>query len=473
MKQRLTLKDAYQLFHQGSLVMARMEHNGIRVHVGRLNKAIKDTDNKIHDLEGRLKESDFFKDWKREFRHKANIRSGQQLAHMLYKVKGYKCVSFTDKKNPKVDESSLEGIDDPFIKDYVYLSKITKLKSTFLMGIKRELIGEYVHPVFNLHLVKTYRSSCDTPNVQNQHKRNEDFAKLIRRFFIARNNCRVVEVDFKAVEVAIAYVYHKDPTMLRYLTTKGTDMHRDMAMECYQLKEEQVTSPIRYCAKNMYVFPQFYGSYYVDCARHLWEAIERMKLTTKDGIPLKKHLKSKGITKLGKCDPESKPIQGTFEYHIKEVEKRFWGERFPVYAKWKDKWHAAYQKNGSFKHKTGFRQRDLYKKNDVVNHPIQGAAFHCNLWSLVHLQNQIDQDGMDSLLTAQIHDSQISDVPDSEIQVFLNTSVDIATKQLLRNWKWIDVPLNVEVEVSDINGNWWDKEEWVNKDSIWKAKGDS
>lgn len=466
----LTIKDAYDLFHRGSLVMARMEHNGIRVHLKRLNKAIEDTDNKIRNLEDKLQSSDFFKDWKRVFRRKANIRSGKQLAHMLYKVKGYKCVSFTDNNNPKVDESSLEGIDDPFIKDYVYLSKITKLKSTSLMGIKRELTGEYIHPVFNLHIAKTYRSSCDTPNVQNQYKRIEEFAALVRRLLISRKGCRTVEVDFKAVEVAIAYVYHKDPTMLKYLTTPGTDMHRDMAMECYLLQKEQVSSMTRYCAKNMYVFPQFYGSYYVDCARHLWEAMDRLNLTTTDGTPLKEHLKNKGINKLGKCDPEHKPVPGTFEYHIKEVEKRFWQERFPVYARWKDRWHSAYKRRGWFRHKTGFRERGLYSRNDVINHGTQGSAFHCNLWSLIHLQDQIDQDGMGSLLTAQIHDSQISDVPDDEMQVFLNASVDIATKQLLTNWKWIDVPLNVEVEVSDINGNWWDKEEWVNINGVWQPK---
>jgi len=314
-------------------------------------------------------------------------------------------------------------------------------------------------------------NSSQNPNFQNFPIRDPERGKLIRQCFIPRKGRVLVEIDYSGIEVKIAQCYHQDPVMFKYLTDPNSDMHRDMAVDCFLLGDaKEVTKQSRYVAKNQFVFPEFYGSYYVDTAAGLWNAIGSMKLVTTAGVPLKKHLARKGIKELGLCDPNKRPRPGTFEHHIKAVEDDFWGKRFSVYAKWKEQWFRAYQSKGYFDMLTGFRCKGLYKRNEVINLPVQGAAFHCLLWSLIQLQNYIIKKGLRTLIVGQIHDCLVLDVPMSEIQIILNAARRIMTKNLVREWRWITVPMGIEVDVTPEGGSWFDKAPWECEDDVWQAK---
>jgi hypothetical protein len=121
----------------------------------------------------------------------------------------------------------------------------------------------------------------------------------------------LVEVDYSALEFRIAASFWKDPAMVAYASDSSLDIHRDMAGECYMLDEVPKSS--RFYAKNQFVFPILYGSYYISCAKNLWSVIETGNLETSDGIGLYDHLKSQGIRKLGLCDSRIPPRRGTFE----------------------------------------------------------------------------------------------------------------------------------------------------------------
>jgi hypothetical protein len=183
-----------------------------------------------------------------------------------------------------------------------------------------------------------------------------------------------------------------------------------------------------------------------------------MKLTTVDGVPLFDVLSKKGITELGDCNPKEKPRRGTFEKHISDVQQDFWGRRFKVYDGWKKQWFADYQRNGFIRMKTGFVVSGSYKKNQIINSPVQGAAFHCLLWSLIRLQKQLNKRKMRSLVVGQIHDSVLMDCTPEELDEVIGLAVEIMTKQLREQWKWIVIPLEVEVEASDTN--WFLKKEY-------------
>src|SRR5690606_20675796 len=102
-------------------------------------------------------------------------------------------------------------------------------------------------------------NSSDSPNFQNLPIRNPKMAKIIRSAFIPRSDRHVlVEIDYSGIEVRVAACYHKDPVMIEYINDPTKDMHRDMAAQCYLAPPEQVSKQMRYCGKNMYVFPQFY-----------------------------------------------------------------------------------------------------------------------------------------------------------------------------------------------------------------------
>ena len=312
-------------------------------------------------------------------------------------------------------------------------------------------------------------NSSDSPNFQNIPIRNPEISKLVRRAFVSRDGYQLVEVDYGGAEIHGAAWYHKDPVMLEYLCNPKKDLHRDMAKQCYLLPKNELTKStdkddakriknIRYCGKNMFVFPQFYGDYYIDCSRALWEAIGVMKLHTKDGRSLYKFLKTNGIKKLGICDPKQKPRKGTFEKHIQDVEHDFWNNRFKIYNQWRKEWYWSYQKRGWFNTLTGFHFEGYFKRNEVINYPVQGVAFHCLLWSLIRIQKLLKKYSMRTLIVGQIHDSIISDVYRKELQNYLEICRQVMVVDIKKHWKWIITPIDIEAEVSPLGGNWHEKE---------------
>lgn len=455
---RVSSPEAYKLLHDGCIALSQIESNGIRVDTDYLKRQTKEISQKIEDMTRELKEYKEYKQWKRALGDKMVLGSREQLAHLVFTVLDYPCAERTKTGRPKADEAAFEKVNLPFVKDYLRIEKLKKAKGTYLQGIRREVVNGFLHPSFNLHTVQTFRSSSSDPNFQNVPIRNPEIGPMIRRAFVARTGRQLVEIDYKAIEVAIAACYHKDPTMIAYIKDPTKDMHRDMAAECYKLKTKEVSKEARFYAKNMFVFPQFYGDYYVHCARSLWESAQKADIRVEgSGEAILAHLKAKGITELGLCDPERRPRPGTFEHHIKKVEENFWGKRFPVYAQWKDDWYKKYRREGGFDLLTGFRVNGIFRKNEVINYPVQGAAFHCLLWSLIRLQKWLNKNKMKTLLIGQIHDSMVADAHPRELDDFIKAARRIMTQEIVKAWKWIIVPLSIEVEVAPVGGSWADK----------------
>jgi len=464
-------KKAYKLMHQGAIALAKVESNGIRMDVGYLDKTIETTGKKIIELEKELRTGKVAKEWKKMFGRKMKFGSPDQLGKVLFDGLGYESVGMTAGGDRyKTDEKALAGVEDPFVKDYLKLKKLQKVHVTYLKGIRNEIVDGLLHPFFNLHTVRTFRSSSSNPNFQNIPVRDPEIGRMVRQAFIPRKDSHLVEVDYSGIEVGIAACYHKDPRMLEYIADDTKDMHRDMATECFLLPKDEMVprddvdkariKRIRYCGKNMFVFPQFYGDYYIDCARSLWDAAEHMELKLRDGTPLREHLRRKGITELGELDPKEKAGWNTFERHLQEVEKSFWNERFPVYNQWKKDWVQEYFKKGWLKTLTGFICQGALRRNQIVNYPIQGSAFHCLLQSLITLVNkELRRLKMKSKVVGQIHDSILADVPAVELDQFLQVVNHVTTVLLLEKFPWIIVPMEIEAEVTPLNGCWADKQE--------------
>lgn len=244
--------------------------------------------------------------------------------------------------------------------------------------------------------------------------------------------------------------------MITYVSDKTKDMHRDMAMECYLLPQDQVIKPVRHTAKNKFVFPQFYGDWWKTCAEAMWAASGTDTHKLKNGTPLRDWMRNKGISELGTLD-KMKPSPRSFYAHIQKVEDRFWNDRFPEYTQWKDAWVKSYQAKGYFQSLTGFICSGVMSRNESINYPVQGSAFHCLLQCLVWMDEWLLENGMDSRIAGQIHDELIMDVhPDEEVAVVRHMQY-LMTERLPAHWSWIIVPLEVELEASPVDGTWYDK----------------
>lgn len=455
----LTLKDSYRLVHDGAKALAEVEAHGVRIDLDHLQRQKDDLTAKIDALEAVLKKDKIWTNiWEEKFGAKANIGSRDQLGNIVFGELGYTTSGKTTTGRDRADKDALANIDLPFVQKFLRVELLKKALGTYLKGIEREVVDGYLHTSFNLHTTITFRSSSSNPNLQNVPIRNPEIAEIIRKCFLPRPGHQLLEVDYSGVEVRVAACYHRDPAMIAYIKDPTKDMHRDMAMECYLLDgPDAVTKMVRYVAKNMFVFPQFYGSFYIDCAKHMWVAMSSLKLETAAGVPMKKHLKSRGISRLGECDPSARPQPGTFEAHIKKVEEYFWGRRFPVYARWKKDWYNKYLEQGYVDTLTGFRIQGVYSRNQIINSPVQGSAFHCLLWSLIQLNKELKRRKMKSRIVLQIHDSMLLDVYPPELPVLLPLIREISTKRLRREWKWLIVPLDIEAELCPVDGSWFEK----------------
>lgn len=448
MNPKPTTADAYRLLREGSLALADVEEYGIRIDVGRLKNTIRQTSVRIREVTDQLKADPIWQRWKRRFGPKANLGSKYQLAKVL-QGEGYPI------EGNSVDAEKLLAVDCDFARSYRQNEKLKKLKGTYLKGVLREVVDSRVHAVFSLHLARTYRGSASAPNVENVPTRDPEIARPIREVFIPDDGCVFMEFDYAQLEVRVAACYNRDKRLIRYILDPTKDMHRDMAAECYMLPIDQVTKEARTWVKNQFVFPEFYGSYFKQVAPGLWNAILRNDLKTVDGVPLIKHLKQNGVKRLGDCvhGEEAKP--GTFERHIAEVERRFWGDRFKTYAQWKLDWFDEYKQTGGFQMLTGFRCDGVFKRNDVINYPVQGGGFHCLLWSIIQIGKWLRKSKLRSRIVNQIHDSIVMCVHRSEIAEVVPVAMRIMTKDLLDHWDWIIVPMEVEPEICEIN--WFEK----------------
>ena len=456
--------DGYNLMHEGAKALAVVQHNGIRIDVDYLRSAKKETEKKQNQIKKELQANKVYQHQLRRFGPKTNISSRNQLAVVLASDYGAD-IPKTEKGSLKLDESVLDTIDIPYCKMFVEYEKLNKLASTYIDGVLKEVCNGYLHPDFNLHLVKTFRSSSSAPNFQNIPIRNKEIAEIIRSAFIPRPGHVLLEVDYAALEFRVAACYYKDPAMVEYASDPDKDIHRDCAAEIYKVKRGQVNKQTRYCAKNKFVFPELYGDFYISCARACWDSISQLALMVED-VPMAEHLRMQGITKLGKLDSKVPPEPNTFEWHLKNVEKRFY-QWFPVLERSQDRLWNDYRKTGKFDLMTGFEINGVFKRNFVLNCVIQGPAFHLLLWSLIEIVKWTTKNRTKTKVVGQIHDCLILDCHVGELQDVINLVEQVMTKQVKSHYDWVITPLDIEVEVAE--ENWFGKKQWVKKSGLWQA----
>ncbi len=474
-----TTLDAVKLLQRGTIAFAKMESSGIRIDTNYLDQAICDLRARIEIMRDALRVSDVWKLWKGRFGDRANMRSRVQLGEVLFKEMclhsvGKKTRTGRDRTNVEV----LEALDIPFLKQFIRIEQLEKVLKTYLIGIKEETCDGFLHCSFDLNTAASYRSSCSRINFQNQLVRDKELGTIVRQCYIPRSDKHcLVEVDFSQIEVRVGAAYHKDPTMMEYLNDSSKDMHRDSAMGIYLIDDwntvpEEHRKAVRYLGKNGFVFPAFYGQVYFQLTVALWDGMEGLK--GPGGVSMRKHLRSKGIEERGLCDAKQRPKPHTFEAHVHWFEQNFWGYRFKAYDAWKKKWWQRYVERGWFRNLTGFRfqwgKEGLMKRNDATNYPIQSAAFHCLLWSIIRLQKWIDNTGSKALIVGQIHDCVVLDCPVKEVRRVLDVCKQVMTVELPMAWPWINVPLETEADVTPPGASWDRKQPWVQKDGRWEPK---
>jgi uracil-DNA glycosylase family 4 len=453
------LSKGQDLFTEGDLAFADMQINGINADAVYYKNSHIELEQRIEQRKRELLEFEECKLFLRETGREINLGSSDDLRLLFFTFMKFEPTKKTDKGTPQVDADSLAKIKSPLAQEITSLAKIKKVDGTYIKQFIKEMDDDNrIHPIQDLNTVRTYRAGCSRPNITNVPTRNEEAKRLARSGIKPSSGWIILDFDYKANEVKAGTCYTKDPELITYCTDPNSDMHRDEAVEIFVLpdapesywKESKTGKKLRFYTKNGFVFPEWYGSYYKNCATNIWRECRDLK--TPDGITVSEHLQNVGIIK------RSSEALDFFIRHVKNVEQEYW-ERFNVFKKWQEEHYKQYEKTGIVELWTGFRCKGYLGRNELVNYLFQGTAFHWLLWSIIQINAEFRDRKMKSKVIAQIHDNAIIDSPPEEKGEVISLCTEIATQRIKEQYSWIIVPLEIEWEETAIDGSWYSKKD--------------
>lgn len=487
------LERAYAFFHEGLQALADATHRGIPMDELYYVEQRQTLAERMESLERRMMRGPVAKEFQQKTGYELKLVnkdfSAKDLRIVLYDVLGIRATKQTGTGLDSVDKEVIADIDHPWVQNLLEWRKLYKVANTYIAQFVREVADGVMHPWFPLHTTRSTRGSSQSPNFQNVPKRDEEAKKITRRGVTAAPGCHLGAVDYGSQEVRTAAILSGDAALIDYCHKPDSDMHLDVATRIWHLDPDWVHGRLRFESKSGFVFAQFYGSYYLSCARYMWDKciVEKdfmldehkgQDLDPAHHVRLKDHLVSTGIitgderamTKLkirGRVETVSRQF-ADFVNHVKNVEKWFW-ETFAGLREWQYRMIDEYQRHGYVEMPFGFRRGGLLNNNKIFNTAIQGTAFHFLLWAYIQLHRHATKHWR-SYLLGQIHDEMVINIDQAELQEVMNTTVDIMERLIRETFDWINVPLVAEPEMSPVDGNWTEMKELVYTDNLWQWK---
>ena len=218
----------------------RMEKEGIAIDRGQLEQFGTMLAQRISDCETLI-----FSYSEGEF----NINSTKQLGELLFEKLGLPPVKKT-KTGYSTNAEVLEKLKSkhpiiPAIMDY---RMMTKLKSTYADGLMKVIEADgRIRTTFQNLVTATGRLSSTEPNLQNIPVRT-DLGAEIRKMFIPRPGCVLVDADYSQIELRVLAHIAGDENM-QAAFNGGLDIHTATAAQVFSVAPENVTPLQRRNAK--------------------------------------------------------------------------------------------------------------------------------------------------------------------------------------------------------------------------------
>src|SRR6056297_3648413 len=392
-------------------VLAEMEQNGVHIDKEMLASFSEELTSDLEELE-----TEIFERTGEEF----NLNSPQQLGTILFEKMDLPAGKKTKTGQYSTSESVLSKLAVEYeipslVLDY---RSLKKLLSTYVDALPKLINSETgrIHTDFNQTVAATGRLSSSNPNLQNIPIRTKR-GREIRKAFIPKKGYKMLAADYSQVELRVIASISGDENMIEAFRN-GEDIHSRTAKEIFNLDSiDDVTADHRRKAKEVNF-----------------------------GIPY--GVSAYGLaSRLGISNNEGKDM----------IDQYF--ERFPGIQKYIDETIQFAKENEYVSTLLGRRRYipDINSRNwnvrgfaerMAINMPIQGTAADIIKLAMIHIQNFIEEDNLDSRMLLQVHDELIFDIaPDEE------ETVPEKIKDLMENAFGLDVPLDVEMGLAD---NWLD-----------------
>jgi DNA polymerase-1 len=391
-------------------VLADIEKEGVRIDIDTLLNYSKDLETDIRRFEQNVYD---------KCGVQFNLASPKQLGEVLFdKLQLDPKAKKTKTGQYQTGEDVLLALahKSDIVQDILDFRQLQKLKSTYVDALPLMVNPKTgrVHTSYNQAVAATGRLSSNNPNLQNIPIRTER-GREVRKAFIARDEDHILlSADYSQIELRIIAEISKEENMLDAFS-KGIDIHTATAAKVYGVPIEEVDSTQRRNAKAVN-FGIIYGQSAFGLSQNL-------------GIPRK----------------EAAQI----------IEQYF--EQYPGIKRYMSDTMNFARENGFVETILGRRRylRDINSANQTVrgfaernaiNAPIQGSAADMIKVAMIHIHKDIQEKGLKSKMTMQVHDELVFDVLRSEVAEM---------KEIIAYRMKTAIKTTVPIEVEIGEGNNW------------------
>lgn len=346
-----------------------------------------------------------------------NINSTKQLGEVLFT----KLKLPTGKKTQNGFSTNADVLDKlfdkhPIIKEIKIYRQLTKLRSTFIDGLMKNIDPEdnRVHTTFNQTLTTTGRLSSSEPNLQNIPIRQED-GKEIRKAFVAPDGYVLIDADYSQIELRLLAVFSNDKEMTEAFL-RNDDIHMNTAEEIFDMPRSLITQRMRSAAKTVN-FSIVYGIGDYSLAQDL-------------DISLKEA--HKYIEEYYKKYPDVKPY---LEKVVKEAYENGYVETL------------FHRRRYIHELKSANRNIKMFGERVAMNTPVQGSAADIIKIAMILVTRKLHETKSKARLVLQVHDELILECPEDEA-----AEVENVLMEAMQNAVKLNVPMTVEVKTGE---NWY------------------
>ena len=351
--------------------------------------------------------------------HPFNVSSTQQLGTVLFEELGLPAKAKT-KTGYSTAAGVLEGLRDmhPIIELVLEHRQLSKLKSTYLDALPllvNPRTGR-VHTSYHQTGTVTGRISSSDPNLQNIPIRTE-IGRQVRRAFIAEEGCLLLSADYSQVELRIMAHISQDPGLLSAFE-RGEDIHASTAATVMDVPLSQVTPEMRRIAKSIN-FGLSYGM-------GAYGLAQRTGLSQEEAAEFIANYFAR-YPKVREYIEETKRMAREKGYVSTLLGRRRY---FPELR-------STSRAHGRVKRAA---------ERMAINMPIQGSAADILKIAMIRLHGALQERGLASRLTLQVHDELVLEVPEGEVK-----TVAPLVRSVMEGAYELRAPLKVEIKVGK---NW-------------------
>lgn len=312
-----------------------------------------------------------------------NINSTKQLGEVLFEKLNLPALKKT-KRGYSTNAEVLEKLRPyhPIIDLILEYRKYTKLKSTYVDGLEKEIAPDgRIHTVFQNTVTATGRLSSTEPNLQNIPVRTPLGAEM-RKMFLAPEGRVLVDADYSQIELRLLAHIADDKAMQDGFRT-GADIHAITASQVMGVPLDEVTKEMRSSAKAVN-FGIVYGISEFSLAGDIGVSMQEAKAYMNRYFE-----KYSGVHRYQKEIVEQAKING---YVSTLMGRRRWLPEL----------------------KSSNHNLRSFGERVALNMPIQGTAADIIKQAMLAVYRRLSAEHMEGKLILQVHDELIVECPQSE-----------------------------------------------------------